>query len=91
MTHTTLNTEQNHLAIKVSSDNKYYRNTSGYVLLVEYLQIKILTNRTSGTRTRITQMSTNKFVEICSTSLTTAPRRPEQNVAEHVKTQLRIL
>ena len=28
-THTTLNTEQNQLAIKVSADNKYYRNASG--------------------------------------------------------------
>ena len=34
-----------------------------------------MTNRTSGTRTRATQMLTYKFVEICSTPLTTAPRR----------------
>ena len=27
--HTTLNTEQNQLAIKVSAANSYYRNTSG--------------------------------------------------------------
>ena len=28
-TRTTLNTEQNQLAIKVSADNKYYRNANG--------------------------------------------------------------
>ena len=28
-THKTLNTEQNQLAIKISADNKYYRNASG--------------------------------------------------------------
>ena len=28
-THTTLNTEQNQLAIKVSAGNKYYSNASG--------------------------------------------------------------
>ena len=33
--------------------------------------------RHSGTRTRATQMLTNKFVVICSTPLTTAPRRQQ--------------
>ena len=61
-THTTLNTEQNQLAIKVSADNQYYRNAS-WVLIVEFLRIQILTDRTSGTRTRV--MLTFKFVEIC--------------------------
>ena len=70
--HTTLNTEQNHLVIKVSADN---RNASSYVLIVEFLQIQIPTDRTSGTRTRATQMLTNTFVEICSTTLTSVPRR----------------
>ena len=39
------------------------------------MQIQIPTDRTSGTRTRATQMLTNKCVEICSAPLTTAPRR----------------
>ena len=42
---------------------------------MEFLQIQIPTDRTSGTRTRATQMLTYKFVEICSTPLTTALRR----------------
>ena len=71
--HITFNTEQNQLAIKVSADNQYYRNASGYVLIVEFLRIQILTDRTSGTRTRAIQMLTYKFVEICSTPLTTVP------------------
>ena len=33
-------------------------------MIVEFLQIQIPTDRTSGTRTRATQMLTNKFVEI---------------------------
>ena len=41
-----------------------------------FLQIIIPTDRTSGTRTRATQMLTYKFVEMCSTPWTTAPRRP---------------
>ena len=44
-------------------------------MIVEFLQIQIPTDRTSGTRTRATQMLTNTIVEICSTTLTTAPRR----------------
>ena len=39
------------------------------------MQIQIPTNRTSGIRTRATQMLTNTIVEKCSTPLTTAPRR----------------
>ena len=39
------------------------------------MQIQIPTDRTSGTRTRATQMLTNTIVETCSTPLTTAPRR----------------
>ena len=39
------------------------------------MQIQIPTDRTSGTRTRATQMLTNTIVEIYSTPLTTAPRR----------------
>ena len=39
------------------------------------MQIQIPTDRTSGTRTRATQMLTNTIVEICSTPLTTVPRR----------------
>ena len=49
-THTTLNTEQNQIAIKFSTDNYYYRNASGKVLIVEFLQIQIPTDRTTGTR-----------------------------------------
>ena len=45
------------------------------VSIAEYLQIQIPTDRTSGTRTRATQMLTDTIVEICSTPLTTAPRR----------------
>ena len=45
------------------------------MLIIEFLQIQIPTDRTSGTRTRTTQMLTNTIVEICSTPLTTAPRR----------------
>ena len=45
--------------------------------LAEFLQILIPTDRTNGTRTRATQILTYKFVEICSTPLTTAPRRLE--------------
>ena len=37
--------------------------------------MQIPTDRTSGTRTRATEMLTYKFVEIYSTPLTTAPRR----------------
>ena len=43
-------------------------------MIVEFLQIQIPTDRTSGTRTSATQMLTNKFVDICSTPLTTAPK-----------------
>ena len=43
---------------------------------MEFLRIQIPTDRTSGTRTRSTQILTYKFVEICSTLLTTAPRWP---------------
>ena len=39
------------------------------------MQIQIPTDRTSGTRNRATQMLTNTILEICSTLLTTAPRR----------------
>ena len=39
------------------------------------MQIQIPTDRTSGTRTRVTHMLTNTIVEICSTPLTTAPIR----------------
>ena len=39
------------------------------VLIVEFLQIPIPTDRTSGIRTLATQMLINKFVEICSTPL----------------------
>ena len=42
---------------------------------MEFLRIQIPTDRTSGTRTRATQMLTNTIVEICSTRLITAPRR----------------
>ena len=45
-------------------------------MIVEFLQIPIPTDRTSGTRTCATQMLTNTNVEICSTRLTTVPRRP---------------
>ena len=41
---------------------------------MEFLRIQIPTDRTSGTRTRATQMYTYKFAEICSTPLTTAPK-----------------
>ena len=44
------------------------------------MRIQIPTGRTNGTRTRATQMLTYKFVEICSTPLTTAPRRPFINM-----------
>ena len=47
--------------------------------MVRFLQIQIPTDRTSGIRTRATQMLTNKLVEICSTPLTTAPRWPQVN------------
>ena len=40
------------------------------------------TARTSGTRTRVTQMLSNTFVEICSTPLTTVPRRLNRLVWE---------
>ena len=43
--------------------------------MVEFLQIQIPIDRTSETRTRATQMLTDKCVEMCSTPLTTAPRR----------------
>ena len=41
-----------------------------------FFRIQIPTDRTSGTPTRATQMLTLKFVEICLTPLTTAPRLP---------------
>ena len=44
--------------------------------MLEFLRIQIPTDRTSLTRTRATQMLTYKFVELCSTPLTTAPRQP---------------
>ena len=44
-------------------------------MIIEFLQIQIPTDRTSGTRTRATQMLTNTIVEKCSKPLTTAPRR----------------
>ena len=44
-------------------------------MIVEFLQIQIPNDRTSGIRTFATPMLTNKFVEICSTPLTTAPRQ----------------
>ena len=37
------------------------------------MRIRILTDRTNGTRTRTTQKLTYKFVEICSTPSTTVP------------------
>ena len=42
-------------------------------MIVEFLQIQIPADRTSGTRTRTTQMLSNTFVEICLTPF--APRR----------------
>ena len=58
------------------------------ILIVEFLRIQILTDRTNGTRTRTTQMLTYKFVEICSTPLTTAPRRhataPRHATPQHI-------
>ena len=39
------------------------------------MRIQILTDGTSGTRTSATHILTFRFVEICSTPLTTAPRR----------------
>ena len=42
---------------------------------MEFLRIQIPTDITNGTRTRATQMLTSNFVEICSTSLSTALRR----------------
>ena len=47
--------------------------------LIQFLSIQIPTDRISGTRTRATQMLTNTIVEICSTPLTTAPRRSTNN------------
>ena len=44
-------------------------------MIVEFLQIQITTERTSVTRTRAAQILPNTIVEICSTPLTTAPRR----------------
>ena len=38
------------------------------------------TDRTSGTRTHATQMLINKFVEMCSTPLATAPRRETTSI-----------
>ena len=66
---------------RTSKSLKYQRTTNTTatlvvkVLIIEFLQIQIPTDRTSGTRTRATQMMTNTIVEICSTPLTTAPRR----------------
>ena len=40
---------------------------------MESLRIQILTDGTSGTRTRTTHILTFKFVEICSMPLTTEP------------------
>ena len=42
---------------------------------MEIFRIQIPTDRTNETRTRATRMLTYKFAEICSTPLTTAPRR----------------
>ena len=53
----------------------YPLHTPPLALIVQFLQIQIPTDRASGTRTCATPMLTNKFVEICSTPLTTAPRR----------------
>ena len=53
--------------------------------MVEFLQIQIPTDRTSGTRTRATQMLTNTIVEIYSTALTTAPRPPTMNLIEQTR------
>ena len=47
------------------------------------MQIQIPTDRTSGTRTCPTQMLTNIIVEICTTRLTTAPRRVKQHIQWH--------
>ena len=41
---------------------------------MEFLRFQISTDRTSGTRTRATQMLNFKFGEICSMPITTAPR-----------------
>ena len=49
-------------------------------MIVEFLQIQIPTDRTSGTRTRATQMLTNTIAEICSTPLTTPPRAPTNHI-----------
>ena len=51
-------------------------------MIVEFLQIQIPPDRTSGTRTCATQMLTNTIVEICSTPLTTGPRRTRCDVVE---------
>ena len=48
-------------------------------MLVEFFQIQIPTDRTSGTRTRTTQMLTNKFVEICATA------HPEESVESMIQ------
>ena len=58
-----------------TSPLKYQRTTnttatSGSVLIIEFLQIQIPTDRNSGTRTRATQMLTNTIVEKWSTPLT---------------------
>ena len=68
---------------RTSKPLKYQRTTNTtatlIVLIIEFLQIQIPTDRTSGTRTRATQMLTNTIVETCSTRLTTAPRRHNDN------------
>ena len=71
---------------RTSKPLKYQRTTNTTATLVvnywiiEFLQIQIPTDRTSGTRTRDTQMLTNTIVEKCSTPLTTAPRRYFTNI-----------
>ena len=57
---------------------------------MEYLQIQIISDGTSGTRTRPTHMLTFRFVEICSSPSTTAPRHRVPN-ATHVGIHIRRL
>ena len=73
-------------AKSINSDLQRLRHTT---LIIEFLRLQIPTDRTNGIRTRATQMLTNTIVEICSTPLITAPRRPNVRLVctEYIHTQ----
>ena len=58
-------------------------------MIVEFLQIQIPTDRISWTRTCATQMLTDTIIEICSTRLTTALRRPKAIILKLLYSYLR--